>query len=91
VRPSVNEKPGTAAGLLFAWVLSPGSDSEEAQDQDGAEQAQDKARDDGHRHHLDTVAPKTVFGMIRSLHSFSRCTGRVRIILSSSRGCAASH
>ena len=56
MRPSVNEKPGTAAGLLFAWVLSPGSDSEEAQDQDGAEQAQDKARDDGHRHHLDATS-----------------------------------
>ena len=56
MRPSVNRKPGTAAGLLFAWVLSPGSDSQEAQDQNGAEQAQDKARDDDHRHHLDATS-----------------------------------
>lgn len=55
MRPSVNRKPGTAAGLFSTWG-APGSDGEECQYQDGAEQAQNEARDDGHRHHLDATS-----------------------------------
>lgn len=33
-----------------------GLERQKPEDQDGAEQAQDKARDDGHRHHLDATS-----------------------------------
>ena len=49
---SNQQKPDNKVGLFLSAVGKSGLDRQKPEDQDGAEQAQDKAGDNGHRHHL---------------------------------------